>query len=171
MRVQHALCGERIRGGLCPSCGKPKSEWKRRTDWTCCSVECSRKYWDELVVARNWAEMRVKVFERDGFRCVRCKSKPVRVVIDYRRMDDGGVVEEFVNTGQVDSSLLVADHVVAIALGGEEWDMDNIQTLCKWCNKEKTRIDIGKIARLRDVEKKLSNGQVTIKESVGFNAG
>jgi len=95
----------------------------------------------------------------------------VRVVIDYRRMDDGGVVEEFVNTGQVDSSLLVADHVVAIALGGEEWDMDNIQTLCKWCNKEKTRIDIGKIARLRDVEKKLSNGQVTIKESVGFNAG
>ena len=54
---------------------------------------------------------------------------------------------------------LVADHIVPIALGGEEFDVNNVQTLCAQCNKSKTADDIKHIARLRVIERKLSGGQ------------
>ena len=69
---------------------------------------------------------------------------------------------------------LIADHIIAIALGGDEWDINNLQTLCPECNKIKTAEDAGKIAKLRDIEKKQSNGQMLLplavnkKEVTGF---
>jgi hypothetical protein len=53
-------------------------------------------------------ELRMKVFRRDGFKCVKC----------------GGI--EF----------LTADHIQPESKGGTQ-DLDNLQTLCKPCNCKK----------------------------------
>lgn len=66
---------------------------------------------------------------------------------------------------------LIADHILAIALGGDEWDINNIQTLCPDCNKIKTAKDAGKIAKLRDIEKKQSNGQTLLPLTVKIEGG
>lgn len=57
------------------------------------------------------------------------------------------------------ASMLIGDHIHPIATGGEEWDMNNIQTLCIPCNKKKTKGDMGKIAQLRIKEELASAGQ------------
>jgi 5-methylcytosine-specific restriction endonuclease McrA len=45
------------------------------------------------------------------------------------------------------------DHVVAMALGGDAYDLGNLRALCKRCHSVKTRVDAGKIAQLRKKEK------------------
>lgn len=71
--------------------------------------------------------------------------------------------ELFVSDGIViDTSRLVADHIRAIALGGEEWELKNIQTLCLKCNKIKTAEDAKKIAALRRWEKQEKKGQTVL---------
>ena len=72
--------------------------------------------------------------------------------------------EPYNNTSELiayvkDPSQLIADHIHPIALGGDEWDIDNIQTLCKSCNKEKTADDLKEIAKLRVIEKNQAKGQ------------
>jgi 5-methylcytosine-specific restriction endonuclease McrA len=44
---------------------------------------------------------------------------------------------------------LEVDHIEAIALGGQGIGLDNHQVLCKACHKEKTKKDVGKIAKQR----------------------
>ena len=49
---------------------------------------------------------------------------------------------------------LIADHIVPIALGGNHLgDESNIQLLCLDCNKEKTKKDMGNIARQKRINK------------------
>jgi len=117
----------RLVRGECPSCGKPKSKWIRRKDWRCCSKECTPKYYSK-VVYYNWPELRLKALTRDKFTCVKCGKK-----------------EKSWN--------LVGDHIIPIALGGDEWDIKNVQTLCIDCNKIKTKLDQQKIAEVRRKEK------------------
>ena len=66
---------------------------------------------------------------------------------------------------------LIVDHIVPIALGGEEWDLNNLQTLCAECNKAKTAMDQAAIAQLRRkeklAEKAAKTGQRTLMSSVG----
>ena len=63
--------------------------------------------------ARRWAQMRRAVFERDGYRCVRC-GRPGR---------------------------LECDHVIPLEResGQDPYDPDGCQTLCRRCHIEKTR--------------------------------
>lgn len=128
---------ERIKKNQCPVCALPKSEWKRRTDWRCCSVKCTAKFW-KTYISYGWGDIRWKVLQRDKFHCVKCGFK--------------GKAEE-----------LVGDHIKPIALGGDEWDLKNIQTLCIKCNKIKTTKDAKKIAKQRRKEKKLVGGQKQLK--------
>ena len=44
-------------------------------------------------------------------------------------------------------------------VGGDEWDINNVQTLCSACNKIKTRQDAADIAKQRRVEKLINKGQ------------
>lgn len=130
---------ERIARAECPCCGKPKSEWKRRKDWRCCSQECTEKFNKECF--KYWITLRSQAFERDKNTCVKCKRK-----------------------FELCSSL-IGDHIIPIALGGEEYSLDNIQTLCIDCNKIKTAEDIKKIAELRSIEKKQKgNAQLNTTE-------
>lgn len=125
---------ERIDKDQCPTCGTPKESWTRRTDWRCCSVECTEEFESSKII-RSWKELRLKAFERDEFTCVKCGHKP-----------------------ESDSEL-IGDHITPIALEGDEFDIDNVQTLCIPCDKDKTKIDLKLIARYR---RSLKHGQKSI---------
>ena len=62
--------------------------------------------------ARRWAAVRRAVFERDGFRCVRCRR----------------------------AGRLEADHIVRLETDPEQdpYDPDGLQTLCRACHIAKT---------------------------------
>ena len=59
----------------------------------------------------EWRRLRLAVFERDGWRCRKCGLA--------RRLE--------------------CDHVKPLRQGGAMWDMENLQTLCVNCHKEKSR--------------------------------
>jgi len=129
-----------LKSNCCPICGLPKSEWKRRTDWRCCSKECTNKWCDLTYV---WQYFKFKAFKRDNYSCVKCGHKPMQ------RTYEGKMIP--------DSSKLIGDHIKPIALGGEEYDLDNVQTLCLKCDKIKTKQDQKDIAKQRRIEKRLIN--------------
>ena len=58
----------------------------------------------------RWSRLRRRILDRDGWRCRVC-GKPGR---------------------------LEADHVVPLERGGDAWDPDNLQCLCRSCHIEKT---------------------------------
>ena len=60
--------------------------------------------------AHRWAGVRRAVFERDGWRCVRCGR----------------------------AGRLECDHVTPLDRGGDPWDPNNLQTLCRACHIAKT---------------------------------
>lgn len=125
-----------LKSKCCPICGLPKDKWHRRKDWRCCSVQCTLKFHDLTYV---WQYFRIKAFERDNYTCVKCGKKPTQ------KTYEGKIIP--------DSSKLVGDHIIPIAIGGDEYDLDNVQTLCIDCDKDKTKKDQTKIAKQRRIEK------------------
>ena len=123
---------QRIKENRCPNCNKPKEDWKRRTDWTCCSTECTDNYYKEFDKSYSWETFRYEIFKRDAGICYMCGNQFLKPRL---------TIPEVPN-----ESLLIADHIIPIELGGGMWDKSNIQTLCVSCNKIKTKIDMGNIA-------------------------
>ena len=138
----------------CGGCGLKKTAWKRRKDWKCCSSKCTKKFLS-MYYHFGWSDMRDKVFERDKNTCQVCGFIAVatKEVRDYF-----GEEREF-NVKTI-SSQLDADHILPIALGGDEWEFKNIQTLCKVCHKAKTKVDMKRIS----VERKVPHNQKRIGE-------
>lgn len=60
---------------------------------------------------RRWALVRREVFERDGYRCVRCGR----------------------------AGRLECDHIVPLVHHGSAYETSNLQTLCRGCHIAKTR--------------------------------
>ena len=58
------LAKQRMDNNECPACGKPKSEWTRRTDWACCSKECSEKFYNEQQSIQSWETTKAQAFKR-----------------------------------------------------------------------------------------------------------
>lgn len=136
----------RIAQNKCPSCGKPKSKWDRRTDWTCCSTKCTEKYHD-LYEIIGQGDFRSKILKRDKYTCQKCGKKPLLEFPSGKLTD------------WPDKSQLIVDHIKPIAIGGDQWDLNNVQTLCLQCNKIKTKKDAGDIAKDRRINRKLVDGQ------------
>lgn len=88
-----------------------------------CSPRHSLDYWS----TRVWGSLRVVVFERDEYVCQSCG----RIGYHVGHGPDG----RFVRLGTVK---VEADHIIELADGGEPWDVENVQTLCSECHKEKT---------------------------------
>lgn len=160
----------------CGGCGKPKTEWKRSTRWKCCSTECTEKYVRECT-SFGWGDFRLRVFKRDKFTCAICGQKPIPMQTEYTKTytsigeHDGWTHKKvpIIDPTEYDyASMLIGDHIHPIALGGDEWNLDNIQTLCKECNKKKTKKDIGKIAQLRIKEQLEHAGQRFLEEVENF---
>lgn len=84
---------------------------------------------------RSWKHTKLKVivFKRDNYTCVKCGHKRD---LSYHNFLNPNI---FID--------LVADHILPVALGGKELDINNIQTLCLKCNKEKNAKDQSDIAR------------------------
>ena len=57
----------------------------------------------------------------------------------------------------------ILDHITPIAIGGEEFEDDNLQLLCKECNAIKTKQDFKDIALARRKEKLEAKGQMTVE--------
>ena len=119
---------ERMNNNQCPSCGKPKDEWTRRRDWTCCSKECTAKHWSTAGVFRSVPSPQM----RDNRTCVKCGWNEK----DFSKLS----FDERCTPGAWRS--LEDDHIRPIALGGDEFDLDNMQTLCSECHKIKTKHDV-----------------------------
>lgn len=157
-----------LKENKCGGCGKVRKEWVDKSlRYNTCSTKCTevmnvnyRIFW--------WAEMRERIFERDKYICKACNNENIKEVIgeqtsfleertkEWKQGHNGlyiGYKEDYIKSriNQWLKSQLDADHITPIALGGEEWDMNNIQTLCKQCHKNKTRKDIKKISSERKI--------------------
>ena len=64
----------------------------------------------KLYSTRPWRVVRRRVFNRDGWRCQSCGK----------------------------AGRLECDHIMPVHLGGEFWDMGNLQTLCRDCHIAKS---------------------------------
>jgi len=171
-RIIYEPAKSRIKRGECPACGLHKDEWTRRKDWRCCSVECTEKFFKEMYSTSCWADVREKVLKRDNYACVKCgdNRKEVEVITKQKRIKN---MNEFLSGKEKAKyefhdfkhmmSNFIGDHIKPISLGGDEWDLNNIQTLCLKCNKIKTKEDQKLIAKQRRIEKKLINGQKQLK--------
>ena len=60
--------------------------------------------------SRRWKLLRLRVFNRDGWRCVQCGR----------------------------ASRFECDHKIPVERGGDRWDPENLQTLCRPCHFRKT---------------------------------
>ena len=102
-------------------CGQPTLYWKEN-DFDLC-YDCIKKLYFNFVVddieeniyigvkairKKISEELRNNIFKRDNYKCVKCGS------------DEN----------------LVIDHIIPFSKGGVT-ELDNLQTLCKKCNKEK----------------------------------
>lgn len=144
----------RIEKNLCPVCEKPKDQWTRSTRWRCCSKECTQKF-DEKFYVYGWPGLRSKAFERDNYTCVKCGAKPTK---EYTIQDK---IETY-----PDCEKLIGDHIIPIALDGDQWDLDNVQTLCIQCDKAKTKQDQGLIALERRRERQVLKGQKSLRDFI-----
>jgi 5-methylcytosine-specific restriction endonuclease McrA len=141
-RIISPIATDRIKNNCCPNCGKPKSEWKRRIDWRCCSIECTQNYYKEFDKSYSWETFRKEIFKRDNATCKKCGKRFVKNAPDY--------IKEELNIFELpDETKLIADHIIPIKLGGAMWEFSNIQTLCIDCNKIKTKTDIKNISKHR----------------------
>jgi 5-methylcytosine-specific restriction endonuclease McrA len=152
----------RLKLDLCPVCAKPKSEWNRRKDWRCCSSDCTTKYHNgDYYTYFNGQNIRSKTLKRDNYTCVKCGKKAYE---DYRSLplfeyavSHGSRFYSQYNWIDEDGRPFIADHIIPISIGGDEFDMKNLQTLCPSCNKIKTKKDMERIAEIRRIQKAFDN--------------
>lgn len=105
----------------CPICGLERLLWPpgRHSSWKTCCPNHNAEFWKGVKIF-DWSSIRLEAFKRDDYTCRECGFN--------------GTSKE-----------LEGDHIKAIALGGDEFDLENVQTLCKKCHKCKTRRDMFKI--------------------------
>lgn len=88
---------------------------------------CRKECWDDWYIGIPhpvfWGEVRLRVLERDNYTCRKC-GKP--------------------NLQNGDQEV---DHIIPVSLGGDNFDLKNLQTLCHECHVDKTHEDI---LRLRE---------------------
>ena len=87
-------------------------------------------------------ELKEEVFKRDNNICVKCGHQGKK---GYYNVYGGMYID------------LIADHIMPIKLGGAEFDIDNMQTLCIGCNKEKNAKDQSEIAKSKRRQNKATD--------------
>ena len=76
---------------------------------------------------RRWALLRLRIFARDSWRCVKCKR----------------------------AGRLECDHIVPLRRGGAEYDESNLQSLCRPCHIRKSASENRKPDPAREAWRKL----------------
>ena len=110
------------RHGYCFWCGRKLEGRKRHY----CSDTHGRFYGFWF----SWERVRSSIYIRDKGTCQKCRKEALwlhkRNGLKEFNIDDLGEI----------------DHITAIALGGSNWDLTNLQLLCRKCHINKTRKDI-----------------------------
>lgn len=132
----------RIEKGLCMVCAKPASKRSK----VFCSNTCKNTWWG----AHDWSWVRQEILQRDNYKCAHCGFQLKQAETGYFVIisDPNGVAKDDSDKTTKGYIYLpfVVDHKKPIALGGGEFDKNNLQVLCKWCNKIKTANDMADIA-------------------------
>lgn len=141
---------------LIPTCNKLRQKYKTTNN---IRNYCEDHTFLDIQEFTNWSVLRKKVLERDNYVCVKCGDdrKEVEVKLIRRRcINIREMVDHKENKFRYEKAEyvenrnnLIADHIKPIALGGDEWNINNIQTLCLKCNKIKTSNDLKEIAKQR----------------------
>ncbi len=124
---------------LCRLCGEEVPKRRR----TFCSDVCVERW----RIRTDPSFLRSLVWKRDRGRCARCglkcrdleKSlKLLRQVLV--RLGQSPVYGKLRQVMKIQSrhTFWDADHIQAVADGGGECGLDNMQTLCLWCHRDKT---------------------------------
>ena len=106
---------------------------KNKRSYNTCSAKCNKVFWREIAKRNDWNVTKRKCFDRDSWSCQKC--------------------------GKTDLNIVEADHILPVCLGGPEFDLENIQTLCCDCHKVKTQRDQKLIAEVRAKWKILSKNK------------
>ena len=146
---------------LVPTCDELRQKYKTGNNTR---NYCSNHTYKDMYESTSWPGLRARALKRDNYTCVKCSDnrRDVVVTIKSRQIINWnkwhpekewkpkykGMIEETVNN-------LIGDHIIPIALGGDEFDLSNIQTLCLKCNKIKTSQDAQDIAKQRRKERKI----------------
>lgn len=105
------------------TCRECKEPLPNRRTTRFCSKACGEAFWSR----RDWKRLRILVFVRDHYTCVRCGFVSI---CPYQVWHQGkGHRHDCPGTG------LQGDHIIPIADGGNEFDIDNVRTLCVDCHK------------------------------------
>jgi len=118
---------------LCLNCGKIIEDKRRRKY---CSEDCSHQWFRK----HYWVGMRDYILKIQKYTCQKCGATPPR--------EENGMLKWTNDHSRLDYFDYVVDHKIPIALGGDEFDEDNLQVLCGICDKEKTEVDQAKITKL-----------------------
>ena len=108
-----------------------------------CPVHRPRRTTVQQGYGSDHERLRIRCFERDQWRCVKCGWEP-ETVIDYRRFEMGTpptveVIEELRRRYNKRERHLHADHVIPVdARPDLRLDLGNMQTLCNLCHGRKT---------------------------------
>lgn len=130
-------CGE-VYVGKCSACGRRK----QRTQDARRGTSTERGY------DGDWRIIRIRAFERDGWRCVDCGWRP-EIVEMYERIGAGGpdtllVMEELRARQQAGGLHLQGDHIQTIQDRPDlRLDVANIATRCSRCHAKRTARENG----------------------------
>jgi len=130
--------------GLCRWCSLEVP----RGRFTFCSDYCVH----EWKLRTQPAYLREQVFVRDGGICARCRVDTVAAARQLRYSRASRRAALLAHWGlkrRTRKSLWDADHILPVAEGGGECDLDNIRTLCLRCHRQATMALRG---RLRDAK-------------------
>lgn len=111
---------------LCRYCDKEITAPRRKSF---CGNDCVH----EFLLRRDFTYLRRVVFERDKGVCATCGLDTVKWWREQRRTD---LTKAAGLHGRM--SAWDADHIKPVVEGGGACGLDNIQTLCVWCHRQKT---------------------------------
>lgn len=143
---------------LCRVCNNPVVDGR----WSYCSERC-RDIANAVQRMFVWSCVREQILERDGYTCQQCGLSKERWWRAYRQVRERTKelteqlkqnretendydrwrralreLEARYGVGAPASGGFHVDHIDRIADGGHPFDEQNLQTLCKFCHREKT---------------------------------
>jgi 5-methylcytosine-specific restriction endonuclease McrA len=144
--------------GRCAYCGGELRGKQKR--W--CKDECSVEAWREVNLRRGVSGyVRQGVLKRDKGVCAGCGADCEKIsrvwcaaqrsLWEWGRFDSYSVLKKVWAVADGQGNFWQADHIVEVKAGGQHL-LENLQTLCTICHKEKTKSFVRSLAAIRNAE-------------------